>query len=91
MQIKLPYLYLEGLDYVPVQRNNGIDAILKQDVDGSPVPVRVQREGETILEAAHRLHKAAQGKNVSTMFLLATKPGRLYASGRRPAERSRRS
>ena len=67
--------YLQGLDYVPVQRNGGIDAILKHGTDGTPVPVRVQREGETILEAARKLYKAAQNKNVSTMFLIATTPG----------------
>ena len=67
--------YLQGLDYVPVQRNSGIDAILKHDTNKNPVPVRVQREGETILEAARKLYKAAQNKNVSTMFLVATTPG----------------
>jgi len=37
---------LRGLEYVPVQRNNGIDAILKQEFDGGPVPIRVHRSGE---------------------------------------------
>ena len=67
--------YLQGLDYIPVQRNSGIDAILKQDVHGSPVLIRVQRDGETILEASRKLYKAAKGKNVIVMFLVATAQG----------------
>ena len=31
---------LQGMAFVPVQRNNGIDAILKQEFDGGPVTVR---------------------------------------------------
>ena len=73
--------YLQGLDYVPVQRNKGIDAILKQDIGGSPIPVRVQREGETILDAALKLHKASEGKNVQVMFLVATAPGGYMSLG----------
>ena len=67
--------YLSGLDYVPVHRNGGIDAILTQELSGTPVPVRVQREEETLLEAAIKLHRAAQGKGIRTMYLVATKPG----------------
>ena len=65
---------LQGLDYIPVQRNNGIDAILKQHVNGMPVTVRVQRDGEMVLEAAHKLQKASEGKGVDLMFLVATSP-----------------
>ncbi len=63
---------LQGLDYVAVHRNKGIDAILKQDVDGKPIPIRVQREHESVQEAAQKLYKASRTKNVGTMFLIVT-------------------
>lgn len=66
---------LQGLEYHPVQRNNGIDAILKQEVDGGPVPIRVQRPGETLLDAAWKLSKASAGKGAKVMFLVALARG----------------
>lgn len=64
--------YLEGLDFVAVQRNNGIDAFLKtRNLNGS-IPVRVQRDGESLIDAAFALHKAAKTKNVPAMILIAT-------------------
>ncbi len=72
---------LRGLDYVPVQRNNGIDAFLKEGINGSPVPIRVQREGETILEAAHKLYNASKNKNAHVMFLIATAKGGYFEFG----------
>jgi site-specific DNA-methyltransferase (adenine-specific) len=67
--------YLKGLDLVPVQRNSGIDALLKTGFQGGPVPIRIQRTGESLLEAARSLHKAAKTKNASVMILVATGPG----------------
>ena len=66
---------LGGVKYVPVQRNGGIDAILQEGIEGTPVPIRVQRENETILEAAHKLHKASQRKGAKVMFLVAKSEG----------------
>lgn len=63
------------MKYVPVQRNSGIDAILKEGVDGTPVPIRVQRENETILEAAYKLHKSSTNKGAKVMFLVAISEG----------------
>ncbi len=68
--------FLYGLDYVPVQRNSGIDAILKDGVNGAPVPIRVQRENETRIEAASKLYKASKGKGATVMFLIATRDTR---------------
>ena len=62
---------LQGAEYIPVQRNMGIDAILKQEFDGGLVIVRVQRPGETILDAARKLAKASAGKGAKVMFLIA--------------------
>lgn len=66
---------LQGIEYATVQRNKGIDAILKDDVKGQPIPIRIQRDDETILDAANRLYQAAKSKNASTMFLIATRKG----------------
>ncbi len=66
---------LKGMEYAAVQRNKGIDAILKDDVNGCPIPIRIQRDNETILDAATRLYKAAKTKNAPVMFLIATKKG----------------
>lgn len=66
---------LQGLEYVPVQRNNGIDAILKQEFDGGPVTIRVQRPGETLVEAANSLSKASVGKGAKLMFVVALARG----------------
>lgn len=66
---------LLGLEHVPVHRNNGIDALLKQEYDGGPVPIRVQRSGETLLDAAQKLSKAAAGKGAKIMFVVALARG----------------
>ncbi len=66
---------LRGLEYAPVQRNKGIDAILKNDLDGNPILVRVQRPDETILEAANCLYKASKGKRAAALFVVATQRG----------------
>lgn len=66
--------YLKGLDFIPVQRNNGIDAFLKAGNDEGFIPVRVQRSGESLLEAAVALRKGSQTKHVPAMILIATQP-----------------
>ena len=62
---------LQGIDYVPVQRNKGMDAILKRGLSGAPIPVRIQRDGESVVEAAMKLFTAARSKNAAVMFLIA--------------------
>ena len=69
---------LQGVKYVPVQRNNGIDVILQEGIDRTPVPVRVQRENETVLEAAYKLHKASVHKGAKVMFLIAISEGGFF-------------
>ena len=63
---------LEGLDIVPVQRNAGIDAFLKISIGNSPVPIRIQRQGEYLFDAANKLVKAAQSKNAIRAILVRT-------------------
>lgn len=65
---------LAGLDLIPVQRNRGIDAFLKDSFFGAPIPVRVQRQDESLLEAAERLLNASDGKGASIFVLVQTAP-----------------
>ncbi len=73
--------FLQGIEYVPVQRNQGIDAILKEDLDGTPIPIRIQRKGETIIEAGNKLYHASKEKNVRLMFLVARNNGGYFILG----------
>jgi site-specific DNA-methyltransferase (adenine-specific) len=63
---------INGIPHTPVQRNNGIDAFLSETYRDVPIPVRVQRHGETVADAACALHKAARTKNAGRMILIAT-------------------
>ncbi len=64
---------LSGIDIIPVQRNKGIDAFLKLEYKNGPVPIRVQRPNETLLDAANYLFDASKTKRASAMVLVATK------------------
>ncbi|MEW5818231.1 MAG: site-specific DNA-methyltransferase [Spirochaetota bacterium] len=64
--------HLYGLDITPVHRNKGIDALLKIEYRGGPVPVRVQRRNESLVEAACSLYEASKTKHASAMILIAT-------------------
>ncbi len=72
---------LEGLDCIPVHRNNGIDAILAQNFNGRPVPVRVQRNHESVFEAAGILASAGRTKEAALMVLVVTHRGGDLAFG----------
>lgn len=63
---------LSGLDVLPVQRNAGIDAILRRNYLLKPVPIRVQREHETLSEAIGKLSIAALKKGAEIAFLVST-------------------
>lgn len=64
--------YLHGLPIIPVQRNRGIDAILKTQPGENPILVRVQRSGESLADAAELLHNAGRSKQPATLVLLVT-------------------
>ncbi len=63
---------LKGIDFNPVQRNKGIDAILVEVYENSPVLVRVQKVNETLGEAATFLMKAMKTKKSKKAFLIQT-------------------
>ncbi len=69
---------LTGLDFSAVQRNKGIDAILKDSLHGTPIPIRVQRPHETIIEAGQSLYRAAKTKNAQIMFLVTVQGGGFF-------------
>jgi len=69
---KVALSLLSGLDILPVQRNAGIDAFLKVK-QGGFVPIRVQRDDETIMDAAIKLSRAALSKNATKAILIRTK------------------
>jgi site-specific DNA-methyltransferase (adenine-specific) len=66
--------YLHGLPVIPVQRNRGIDAILKITPGENPVLLRVQRRGENLTDAAELLHSAGRSKQPATLVLIVTDP-----------------
>ena len=66
--------HLFGLDYTPVQRNSGIDGILKVDDGERPVLIKVQRKEETLAQAVAALKKAARNKGSSKLVVVATHP-----------------
>jgi site-specific DNA-methyltransferase (adenine-specific) len=68
--------FLKGLSLHAVHRNKGIDAILASDSKGKPVCVRIQRPGETTLDAARSLAKAAARKGGARLILVVTNPSR---------------
>jgi site-specific DNA-methyltransferase (adenine-specific) len=64
--------YLHGLPIVPVQRNRGIDAILRTKAGDSPVLIRVQKRGESLADATELLRSAGQTKQPATLVLVVT-------------------
>lgn len=64
--------YLHGLSFVPVQRNQGIDAILSREFNGKPVLVRVQRPTESVQQSAVKLVKASRSKDSKALIVVKT-------------------
>jgi site-specific DNA-methyltransferase (adenine-specific) len=73
---------LQNINAFPVQRNNGIDGFLKEYVGQMPVPVKIQKDNETLEDAMEKLEKASYGKNYKMKILIQTKESpnnRLFA------------
>ena len=62
---------------IPVQRNRGIDAILKTGSGEGSVLIRVQRRGESLMDAAELLHHAGLSKQPATLVLVVTDSQRI--------------
>lgn len=53
---------------VIVQRNNGIDALLKKHYNNAPVAIKIQKKSETFEEALSLLYNAGSKKNAHIWF-----------------------
>ncbi|MDD5271421.1 MAG: DNA methyltransferase [Methylovulum sp.] len=61
---------LVGLEFNPIHRNKGIDAILTELYQGAPVLIRVQREHESLATAAQLLIAAKKTKKAKKAILI---------------------
>lgn len=64
---------LNTLEAIPVQRNSGIDGFLKEHFDGKPVPVKIQRNNESLEDAIEKLEKASKDKKYKLKVVIQTK------------------
>lgn len=64
--------HLLGFSYSRVQRNSGLDAILKEAVDGRVAFIRVQRRSETLSHTIACLRKALASKGGALGIAIAT-------------------
>jgi site-specific DNA-methyltransferase (adenine-specific) len=60
------------IDAIVVQRNSGIDGFLKQEWDGKPIAVRVQRDWETVTDARAVFRRACRDKGCGRRILIVT-------------------
>lgn len=63
---------LQNINAFPVQRNSGIDGFLKDHFEGTPVPVKIQGEYETLEDAIEKLEKATRLKDYRMKILIQT-------------------
>lgn len=61
---------LSLLNAIPVQRNKGIDGFIKNEK--ALIPIKIQKESETIDDAVASLEYAARGKNFPVKILIQT-------------------
>lgn len=64
---------LQNINAIPVHRNSGIDGFLKEQINGNPVPVKIQGEYETIEDAIEKLEKASAGKGYDYKIVIQTR------------------
>lgn len=62
---------LDSISAVPVQRNKGIDGLINNKNE-MPIPVKIQKEYETIDDALESLIKATKSKNYKKLILIRT-------------------
>lgn len=63
---------LKSINATPVQRNNGIDGFLNEFVTDRPISVKIQKDDETLEEAASKLCKSSKSKKCIYMILIRT-------------------
>ena len=70
-------IHLAGIDYTPVHRNLGIDGVLKEELNGLPIFIRVQRDNECLSETVTSLIKASKNKGNCKLVVVETSPNSL--------------
>ena len=63
--------YLESINAYPVQRNKGIDGFIKLNDEIKPIPVKVQRNHESLKEAKSLLMKACEKNKYEKKVLIS--------------------
>lgn len=63
---------LKSIDAFPVQRNNGIDGFLKRQYNNKPIPVRIQKNHETLDDAISSIENSTQAKNSDLKIIIQT-------------------
>ncbi len=63
---------LNRLHVIPVQRNKGIDGFLKTKTSFKPIPIRIQKENETIESAIQFLRQACEKNGYQQKILIKT-------------------
>lgn len=63
---------LNRLHIIPVQRNKGIDGFLKTEKSFKPIPVRIQKENETLESAINLLLQACQKNGYQQKIIIKT-------------------
>lgn len=63
---------LKSIGAVPVQRNSGIDGFLQQQINGKPIPVRIQKDYETLDDTIRALDNSTQAKNADVRIIIQT-------------------
>jgi len=63
---------LKLIDATPVQRNKGIDGFLNIDDSAKPIPIKIQRFGETIEKAQELLLNASSKNKFKIKILVLT-------------------
>ena len=67
---------LKSISAIPVQRNNGIDGFLKQQFNNKPIPVRIQKEHETLDDAIQAIENSTQAKHADIKIIIQTHDAR---------------
>ena len=71
---------LNSINAFPVQRNKGIDGFLKSHFNEKPVPVKIQKCDETLMDSIEKLERACKNKDYDLKIIIQT---RFRAKGNR--------
>ncbi|MFA0960917.1 site-specific DNA-methyltransferase [Roseivirga sp. BDSF3-8] len=64
---------LQTIGAVPVQRNSGIDGFLKEQIDGKPVPIKIQGKHDSLDDSIEKIEKASRGKGYDLKIVIQTR------------------